>query len=128
MVHVHIALWISGSPRIDKVLIPSSKADAAIELHLDTEDRVELEQGDAANRLATFFDRAYTEYSMAKATSGDAVGKASRRQRMSKIEQREIPSPECISERALLEMLGGCESTDGSDESPWDELDRILYG
>ena len=128
MVHVHIALWISGSPRIDKVLIPSSKADAAIELHLDAEDRVELEQGDAANRLATFFDRAYTEYSIAKATSGDAVGKASRRQRMSKIEQREIPRPECISERALLEMLGGCESTDGSDESPWDELDRILYG
>ena len=143
MVHVHIALWISGSPRIDKVSTPSSKADVAKELHLDTEDRVELEQGEAANRLATFFDRAYTEYSMAKATTGEPAGKSGRRQRMSKKDQREIPSPECISESALLEMLGGCQepvsassastastraSTDGWDESPWDELDRILYG
>ena len=56
MVHVHIALWISGSPRIAKVSISSSKTDAAKELHLDTEDRVELEHGEAANRLATFFD------------------------------------------------------------------------
>ena len=132
MVHVHIALWISGSPRIDKVSIPSSKTDAAKEVHLDTEDRVELEHGEAANRLATFYDRAYTEYSMAKATTEELASKPGRRQRMSKKDQRAIPSPECISESALLEMLDGCQeaasSTDGWDESPWDELDRILYG
>ena len=44
MVHVHIVLWISGSPRIDKVITPSSTAQTVAELHLDVEDRVELEQ------------------------------------------------------------------------------------
>ena len=113
--------------------VPSSKGGAAIVLHPHTEGRVELEQSDAANRLATFFERVYTEYNMAAATSGDAVGRPGRWSRMSKIEQREIPSPECISEGALLEMLGGrqepvAESSDDWVERPWDELDRILYG
>ena len=121
MVHVHIAMWISGSPRIDKVTVPSSKGGAAIELHPHTEDRVELEQGDAANRLATFFDRVYTEYNMAKATSGDAVGRPRRRSRMSNIEQQEIPSLECISERARLEMLGGREEPVAESSDDWVE-------
>jgi hypothetical protein len=54
---------------------------------------------------------------------------------MSKKDQGSIPSPECISERALLEILGGCQESMSDSfsrmdwgEDSWDELDRILYG
>ena len=66
MVHVHIALWIKGAPRIDKVTMPTADLLRAQGDVFELDGQVALEQGQAANRLASFFDRAYTECNLAK--------------------------------------------------------------
>ena len=67
MIHAHIALWIVGSPRIDKINVPRELSSEVIEVEPDTEDvRVHTSE-EAATRMASFWDRVHTEWNVAKA-------------------------------------------------------------
>ena len=48
MVHCHIAYWIKGAPRIDKVVVPDAITGSADDTVLDFDGQVSLEQGLAA--------------------------------------------------------------------------------
>ena len=64
LIHSHIAFWIVGSPRIDKVVVPTgTKLDAA-EMDATKAESFILPQEEAANIMATFWDRAITELSV----------------------------------------------------------------
>ena len=143
IVHVHIALWISGAPRIDRVIVPPMEGDNTKDvdledLDLDTEGEVILEQGEAANRLAAFFDRVYTEYNICKedvcseVESKEAM-RPGRRAVLGKAHERKYASPEMISEAAFLQCLLGQQapapgSAGGDEEKLWVEFDAIISG
>ena len=42
MIHAHMAFWIVGSPRIDKILVPKEREDGAVELDASLETDVIL--------------------------------------------------------------------------------------
>jgi hypothetical protein len=68
LIHAHIAFWIVGSPRIDKVVVPvsdSTKADI-VEIDVTPAEAFVLPQEKAANMMATFWDRVLTEFNVAK--------------------------------------------------------------
>ena len=108
---------------------------------LDFDGQVSLEQGLAAERLASFFDRAYTEYNISKppppgaggfagdanASEASVVWRAGRRSLMGKKKERQKRAPDMISEETLLGILlkRTCRSV---NESHWAELDEILLG
>ena len=102
IVHVHIALWICGAPRIDKVNVVKDLENTVEEEHVVPDGAVKLDQGLAANRLAAFFDRAYTEWNLKKPEAGEA-NMPGARSRMNKMAQRQYHSPETISTKALLQ-------------------------
>ena len=122
MVHVHIACWIAGAPRIDKVAkapdgTPDNKEVSFHELQMDGE--VVLEQGEAASRLASFFDRAYTEWNLQKPPVGKHIenteaGQPGRRLKMGKTEERRCPAPDMLSERSLRMLLAVHPDNGGS--------------
>ena len=60
-----------GAPRIDKIEVPrESKEDAdVVEIEVSLPGATVVPQTEAADRLATFWDRAYTEFNVAKATA-----------------------------------------------------------
>ena len=73
MVHVHMAFRVVGAPRIDKKEVPQEKEDehegkAWVQIDVVPEGATVVPQSEAANRLATFLDRAFTEFNVAKAT------------------------------------------------------------
>ena len=141
MVHGHIAYWIKGAPRIDKVVVPDAITGSVDDTVLDFDGQVSLEQGLAAERLASFFDRAYTEYNISKppppraggfasdanASEASVVWRAGRRSLMGKKKERQQRAPDMISEETLLGILLKriCRSV---NESHWAELDEILLG
>ncbi len=57
LIHTHIALWIVGSPRIDKVEVPIETKDVVVEIDVTPAD---------AFALATFWDRVFTEFNVSK--------------------------------------------------------------
>ena len=63
IIHTHMGLWMVGAPRIDKIEVPREQAGESdgveIETPLPGQDAVP--QAEAADRLAAFWDRAYTE-------------------------------------------------------------------
>ena len=146
MVHVHIAFWIAGAPRIDRVAeAPDGNPDneEAIFHDLDMDGEVVLEQGEAASRLASFFDRAYTEWNLQKAPVGKHIesteaGQPGRRLQMGKTVERSCPAPDMLSERSLRMLLavypdnGGSlvemPQGPGSGPTAWQELDDIFAG
>ena len=98
MIHIHVALWISGSPRIDKVV--HAKAFQAADqnsddAHDDTqtskpsvlvsetvwadEGGVTLKDDSAARALTAFHQRIYTEWNIFKANNADASRVGTRR-------------------------------------------------
>ena len=70
-----MAVWVVGAPRIDKIEAPREQAGGSggveIETPLPGQDAVP--QAEAADRLAAFWDRMYTEYNVAKALSPEPV-------------------------------------------------------
>ena len=52
MVHLHLALWIFGFPRIDRVQVPRERLDGSVELHADREADMIYPQTEAANIMA----------------------------------------------------------------------------
>ena len=57
LIHTHIALWIVGSPRIDKVEVPIESKDDVVEIDVTPAD---------AFVLATFWDRVFNEFNVSK--------------------------------------------------------------
>ena len=54
-VHVHIALWIVGVPRIDKVVVPKEDLDKGyVELEVPIEGDTVLPQEQAASLMSAF--------------------------------------------------------------------------
>ena len=68
IVHVHMAFWVVGAPRIDKVDVPCGQKGGSdgIEIHVPLPGQHAVPQAEAADRLSAFWDRAYTEYNVAK--------------------------------------------------------------
>ena len=141
MVHGHIAYWIRGAPRIDRVtaspapggdeMEPEAAADESVWEHLAGEGEVVMEQGDAANQLADFFDRVYTEYNLQKSCiekHGDNknAARVGRRQRLGKARERSTSAPDMLSEQSLRILLG--KAPNDMPDAEWAELDRILVG
>ena len=77
----YIALWIIGSPCIDKVQVPkelkvegeSGRIDAPID------GETVMPQEEAAALMGAFWEHAYTECNLAKAISGACTGAESER-------------------------------------------------
>ena len=56
MLHAHIAFWMVGAPRLDKIIVPKEKGDNIIEVRLANEDDIEPKPTqEAANLLASFW-------------------------------------------------------------------------
>ena len=67
MIHAHMAFWIVGAPRIDKIAVPRAKEDGAcVEIDAAPPGAEVVPEPEAADRLAAFWDRAYTEFNVAK--------------------------------------------------------------
>ena len=68
LVHDRIAVWIVGSPRIDKVIMPKEHVDDGyVEIQVPIEGETVLPQERAASLMSAFWERAYTEQNLAKA-------------------------------------------------------------
>ena len=128
MIHTHMALWIIGAPRIDKIEVPHEKADEDeentwIEIEVLPDGVTVTPHSEAAERLATFWDRGFTEFNVAKAVASELPGSASNpdastwadlsslaatvgvREGLSKVEERGVRSPESISYEAHAHCL-----------------------
>ena len=57
MIHAHMAFWVIGAPRIDKIEVLPDGVTAT-------------PHSESANRLAAFWDRGFTEFNVAKAMAG----------------------------------------------------------
>ena len=68
IIHVHMALWVVGAPRIDKIeaLREQPKRSAGVEIESPLPGQHAVPQAEAADRLAAFWDRAYTEFNVTK--------------------------------------------------------------
>jgi len=82
ILHAHIAFWIVGSPRIDKIQIPkeidnddddADDLDDVVEIDVTAEDKTVLTHDQAASLLASFWDPVLTEYNVAKAARAHAT-------------------------------------------------------
>ena len=66
LIHTHIAFWIVGSPRIDKVVVPTETKSDVVEIDATHAEAFVVPQERAANMMATFWDRVLTEFNVAK--------------------------------------------------------------
>ena len=75
IIHVHMAVWVVGAPRIDKIEAPRAQAgkSGGVEIETPLPGQDAVPQAEAADRLAAFWDRTYTEYNVAKALSSELV-------------------------------------------------------
>jgi DNA replication protein DnaC len=131
LVHVHVALWIVGSPRIDRIISKESEKGgsdpSAQETILTTEDSVQLDGESAARVMSAFWERVYTEWNPWKSTSEADEVKIGPRKAMGKDGDRCSLSPESISTESLRSMLK--TSSDAVIENAvWSELAEILRG
>ena len=135
LVHVHIALWIVGSPRIDKVETPfeaeTAESDQSLTVRVDItpSDAVPLPQAEAANLLGAFWDRVYTEFNVAKHLAPeDLRAVPGVRASLGKKKERAVKSPESLSSKTLSHCLLGTLDlpTPEEENACWQELDDIL--
>ena len=135
LIHTHIALWIVGAPRIDKVTVPIDVEPGVVQVDATPADAVVLPQEEAANILATFWDRVFTEFNVAKhvqsscaSKQGDWAAMPGVRSSLGKKLERETRSPESISwktfSHCLLEHQG--PEPQQEEQDCWDELFDIL--
>ena len=141
MLHAHMAFWIVGSPRIDKVIVPKEQDDNVVEITAACDKDIVCPQTEAATRMASFWDRAYTEFNVGKALAAPTVTSPSGstkanpelecetgpRQKLGKKREKEHASPECISYKTLAHcVLGIVEVSDLEEKQCWEEFERIL--
>ena len=92
LVHVHIALWIVGSSRIDKVIVPKERADDLVEIEVPIHGETVLPQEEAATLMSALWERVYCKFNVAKTLPGDSDPFA----RVERTLERESPSPESL--------------------------------
>jgi hypothetical protein len=147
LVHVHIALWIVGSPRIDKVQVPkelqAEGESGRVEINVPIDGETVMPQEEAASLMAAFWERAYTECNLAKAVRGARDGidaetedkiftalaqETGPRIKLGRKVERERPSPESLSYMTMRHCLldGLAEITPEEEERCWLELDHTL--
>ena len=135
MIHAHMAFWIVGAPRIDKIDVPRLTTDTAVvEIDSAPPGAQVVAEVDAADRLAAFWDRAYTEFNVAKTVAHETFSlpsAASRdvgvRQRLGPAEEKQVRSPESISYDTFAHcLLGGLELPTEAGDRCWGELVEIL--
>ena len=131
IIHAHMAFWVVGAPRIDKIEVPRERGDesGAVEIDAPVPGQHAVPQAEAADRLAAFWDRAYTEYNVAKAmspglpgaiptggspapglasaASGASAGAVGVRQVLGPAGEKQVRSPESISYEAHAHCLVG---------------------
>ncbi len=64
--HTHIAFCIVGAPRIDKVVVSTESKAGVVEVDATAADAIVLPQEQAANVMASFWDRVISEVNVAK--------------------------------------------------------------
>ena len=139
LIHTHIAFWIVGSPRIDKVVVPTETESDVVEIDVTPEEAFVLPQERAANIMATFWDRAFTEFNVAKHVQEAAESAAAAqpvnlrtsvgvRSELGKKQERASKTPESISWPTFAHCLLGELSlpTEEAEKACWDELGEIL--
>ena len=100
-IRAHMAFWIVGAPRIDNIAVPRAKEDGAVvEIDAAPPGAEVVAEAEAADRLATFWDRAYTEFNVAKAVAdpsctqpGAASHDVGARQCLGPAEEKKVRSP-----------------------------------
>ena len=107
IIHAHIALWIVGSPRIDKINIPKQLPNGAIEVDVESEDVRVLAREEAANQMAEFWDRLITEFNVSKAFQGHQDAAAQAKQATDK---GEFPTPLSLTAKAIDVLYSLCDS------------------
>ena len=147
MIHAHIAFWVVGAPRIDKIEVPREKEEETtaktwVEIDVVPDGSVVVPEAAAADQLASFWDRAFTEFNVAKAMAGGAASQGSAwagvstmatdvgvRQQLGTAEERKVRSPESISYETFAHcLLQGLEMNAEEDARCWSELQEILHG
>jgi hypothetical protein len=135
LVHVHIAYWIVGAPRIDKVVVPRQSEAGVFEVDVTAADAVVLPHERAANVMSTFWDRVICEFNVAKhekeggdSDKGTLRSATGVRSTLGKKKEKLTISPESISWRTFAHcLLGSLElPTEQEETECWDELNRIL--
>lgn len=72
MIHAHMAFWIVGAPRIDKIAVPRAQGDGSfVQIDAAPPGAEVVAEAEAADRLAAFWDRAYTEFNVAKTLASE---------------------------------------------------------
>ena len=157
IIHAHMAFWVVGAPRIDKIAVPREQArgSGGVEIETPLPGQSVVPQAEAAGRLAAFWDRAYTEYNVAKAmcpalgaaapgapcsasaaapgapgsASADFAGAVGVRQGLGAVGEKQVRSPESISHEAHAHCLLGTLDAGGAESGRcWAELVEILAG
>ena len=148
IIHVHMAVWVVGAPRIDKIEAPREQAgkSGGVEIETPLPGQDAVPQAEAADRLAAFWDRTYTEYNVAKAfslkpvdvlpggssghgRSADLAGAVGVRQGLGPIGEKQVRSPESISYETHAHcLLGSLDVGDAESYRCWGELVDILEG
>jgi hypothetical protein len=113
MVHVHVAFWITGSPRVDKVVAQSPHGatpddgdrNGGHEILLDDDGHAVLTDAQCANLMASFYDPAYTEWHLGKDPDGAAAKAPSARHDLGKGCERKVTAPDMLSHDALMWLL-----------------------
>ena len=138
LLHTHIALWIVGAPRIDKVIVPIDIRSGVVQVDATPAESVVLPQEQAANILATFWDRVFTEFNVAKHVqssdssnelcSGDSAAMPGVRSKLGKKQERQTKSPESISWKTYAHCMLEDQAAEPKQEEQacWDELCDIL--
>ncbi len=157
MIHAHMAFWVVGAPRLDKIEVPREQVGnpGCMEIDVALPGQDAVPQAEAADRLATFWDRAYTEFNVAKfdspeareaLSSGPDAGQAmpvgsmrsaggelaaavGRRQALGPTREKQVRSPESLSYEAHVHcLLNGLDVGSAQDARCWAELLGILEG
>jgi hypothetical protein len=129
MVHVHVALWITGSPRVDKVLAQEPSAASpdetdrkrGREILLEDRGYVVLTDTQCANLMGAFYDKAYAEWHPGKDADGHAANAPSERNKQGRIGERKVPAPEMVSHDSLMWLLGTSASMEDDAQGEKDD-------
>ena len=108
LVHVHVALWVVGAPRIDQVVVPKEDKDkGVVEIPVHMDGGTVMPQEEAATLMAAFWERAYTEFNLAKTLHAGTDAEADHmhalaedtgpRIKLGRKQERQRPSPESVS-------------------------------
>ena len=95
MINAHMAFWMVGAPRIDKIAAPRLTTDTAfVEIDAAPPGAEVVAEAEAADRLAAFWDRAYAEFNVAKTVAHESLTQASAASRDVGVRQRLGPAEE----------------------------------